>query len=92
MTKHILIVEQSPTPEKPRSPRSDELDEILNVVLGQVIQANHGARNLIERVEERLVHIALEQTRYNKTRAAEQLGIPRKQLERRVKKYQPHRG
>lgn len=88
MTKHILIVDQPPTPEKPRTPQPDELDEILDVVLAQVIQGNQGVRNLLECVEERLVHIALEQALYKKTRAAAQLGIPRKQLERRAKKYQ----
>lgn len=91
MTRHILVVDQPPTPEKPRQPRPDELDEILDVVLAQVIQVNQGARNLLECVEERLVHIALEQALYKKTRAAVQLGIPRKQLERRAKKYQTSR-
>lgn len=91
MTKHILIVEREVEREKPRQPRSEELDEILDVVLAQVVQLNQGTRDLLACVEKRLVHLALEHTLYNKTRAAEQLGIPRKRLERRAKKYQPSR-
>lgn len=90
MTKHILIVERGVEREKPRQPRSEELDEILDVILAQVVHVNQGTRNLLACVEERLVHLALAHTRYNKTRAAAQLGIPRKQLERRAKKYQPN--
>lgn len=64
------------------------LNEILNVVLAQFIQKNQGEQNLIELLEARLIQIALEQVTDNKSQAARRLGIPRKQVERRVKKYQ----
>lgn len=56
-------------------------------VLVQLIERNQGTCNLLEFLEARLVQLALEQTSNTQSRAARQLGIPRKRLERRARKY-----
>ncbi|MBI2501730.1 MAG: hypothetical protein HYW07_00650 [Candidatus Latescibacteria bacterium] len=88
MNRRLLIVEEDQGQEHPRDPRWEELQEILDQVLAQLIAGNQGAQNLMEFLEARLVHVALEQARHNKARAARQLGVPRKRLERRARKYQ----
>lgn len=88
MAKRILIVDENVGQETPRKPRSDELTEILDVVLAQLIRGNQGKRDLVEFLEERLIQVALKEASNNKTRASKSLGIERKRLERRVKKYQ----
>jgi DNA-binding NtrC family response regulator len=87
MTTHLLIVDDTLDQAKPRKPQEEELTEILDVVLGQIIQQNPAERNLMEWLEAHVLQLALTQVSQNKSRAARQLGIPRKRLERRVKKY-----
>lgn len=87
MPKRLLLVEEDQGQEHPRDPRWEKLREILDSVLVQLIEHNQGERNLLEFLEARLVQLALEQTRNTQNRAAHQLGIPRKRLERRVRKY-----
>ncbi|MBI4489751.1 MAG: hypothetical protein HY694_11750, partial [Deltaproteobacteria bacterium] len=71
-----------------RDPLWEELQEILEQVLAHLIAGNQGAQHLSAFLEARLVHVALEQAQHNKARAARQLGVPRKRLERRARKYQ----
>ena len=89
MPKHLLIIDEEVVqePEKARIPLDEELQEVLDGVLVQLIGDNQGERNLLEFLEARLIQLALEQTLYNKSRAAQQLGVPRKQVERRWRKY-----
>ena len=89
MPKHLLIVDEGVVqePEKARTPLGEELQEILNGVLVLLIEHNQGGQNLVEFMEERLIQLALEQARYNKSRAARRLGVQRKRLERRARKY-----
>ena len=88
MPKRFLIVEEDQEPEHPRDPRWEEIEEILDGALAQLIERNQGAYNLLEILEAKLIHLALEQASNIQNRAARQLGIPRKRLERRVRKYQ----
>ena len=64
-----------------------ELPEAATKVLEQLVRDNCGRINLPEWIEAELIRIALEQARYTKSRAARNLGMPRKRLERRVRKY-----
>lgn len=88
MPKRLLLVEEDQGQDHPRDPRWEELREILDSVLVQLIERNQGECNLLEFLEARLVQLALEQARNTQSRAARQLGIPRKHLERRARKYQ----
>lgn len=88
MPKRLLLVEEDQGQEYPRDPRWEELQEILDGVLVQLIERNQGERNLLEFLEAQLIHLTLERTRNNQSCAARQLGIPRKRLERRARKYQ----
>lgn len=85
MAKHLLIVDEEEA--QPRNLRQQELAEVVDGALVALIGVNQGAQNLVEWVEARLIQLALEQARYNKSRAARQLGMPRKRLERRVRKH-----
>lgn len=87
MPKRFLIVDEDQEPEKTRTPLEEELEEVLDGVLSQLIENNQGDRNLLEVLEARLIQLALEQVLCNKSRAARRLGVPRKRLERRVRKY-----
>jgi DNA-binding NtrC family response regulator len=73
---------------QPRNLRQEELAELVDGALVELIGINQGERNLAEWVEARLIHLALEQARHNKSNAARQLGMPRKRLERRARKYE----
>jgi transcriptional regulator with AAA-type ATPase domain len=86
MAKHLLIVDEGEA--QPRNLRQQELAEVIEGALVELIGINRGERNLLEWVEARLIHLALEQARHNKSNAARQLGMPRKRLERRARKYQ----
>jgi DNA-binding NtrC family response regulator len=86
--KRLLLVEEDQGQEHPRDPRWEELREILDSVLVQLIEHNQGERNLLEFLEAQLIRLALEQTSNTQSQAAKQLGIPRKRVERRVRKYQ----
>lgn len=90
MPRRLFIVEEDHLQERPRTPLPEELRQILDGVLAQLIGSNPEGHNLVEFLEARLVHLALEQARYNKSRAARQVGMPRKRLERRLRKYQSH--
>ena len=57
-----------------------ELDELAEVT------ASDGLSDQLEQIEREAIIKALEQTRYNKTRAAELLGMSFRQLRYRVKK------
>lgn len=87
MPKRFLIVDEDQEPEKARTPLEEEFQEVLDGVLVRLIGNNQGDRNLIEFLEARLIQLALEQALHNKSRAARRLGVPRKRLERRVRKY-----
>ncbi|MBI2504643.1 MAG: hypothetical protein HYW07_15595 [Candidatus Latescibacteria bacterium] len=86
MTRHLLIVDGDE--ERPRDLRQEELAEVIDETLLELIEINQGQQNLLEWTEARLIQLALEQALHNKSRAARQLGVPRKRLERRVRKYQ----
>ena len=85
MAKHLLIVDEDEAP--PRDLHQEELAEVMDGALVELIRINQGEQNLVEWVEARLVDLALEQALHNKSSAARQLGIPRKTLERRARKY-----
>ena len=89
MPKHLLIVDEEAVqePNKGRAPLGEELQEVLNGVLVLLIEHNQGGQNLVEFLEARLIQLALEQALHNKSRAARRLGVQRKRLERRARKY-----
>jgi len=63
-----------------RSQAGVELDELAEAT------ASDGLSDQLEQIEREAIIKALEQTRYNKTRAAELLGMSFRQLRYRVKK------
>ena len=86
MAKRLLLVDD-PAQDQARDPRWDELVEVLDSLLGQLAEHNQGQRDLLAFVEERLVQAVWAQAGYNQARAARQLGVPRKRVERRMRKY-----
>lgn len=87
MAKRLLILEEDQGQGTPRNPHWEELQEILDGVLAQLMEHNQEAQNLLEYLEARLIHLALEKALHNKSRAARRLGVQRKRLERRARKY-----
>ncbi len=87
MSKRLLILEEDQGQETSRNPHWEELQEILDGVLVQLMASNQAAQNLLEYLEARLIYLALEQALHNKSRAARRLGVQRKRLERRARKY-----
>ena len=86
MAKRLLLVDD-PEADQTRDLRWEELVEVLDSVLGHLAQHNQGQRDLLVFVEGRLVQAVWAQAGYNQTRAARLLGVPRKRVERRMRKY-----
>jgi len=59
----------------------------LTSVLNSLIVANADSSNLLEKIEEQLINLALAKAEGNMTHAADLLGIERTAMRRRVDKY-----
>lgn len=59
----------------------------LDEILGDLAKRNGEQRDLLELVEAHLVRVAWAQAGFNQSRAARLLGVPRKRVERRLRKY-----
>ena len=76
-----------PEPGREDDPIWEELIERLDDLLECLCAHNQGRRDLLTLLEGRLVHVAWRLAGYNGSRAARQLGVPRKRVERRLRKY-----
>ncbi|MBI2502396.1 MAG: hypothetical protein HYW07_04080 [Candidatus Latescibacteria bacterium] len=86
MAKRLLLVDDQGD-DQARDLRWEELVEVLDSLLGQLAQHNQGQRDLLALVEEHLVQAVWALAGYNQSRAARLLGVPRKRVERRMRKY-----
>jgi DNA-binding NtrC family response regulator len=84
-------VSVSPAPTPPVvAPATTEVEDVLGALRRSVsarVQQGTALPNLLDEAEKAILSGALEATRHNKKRAAELLGLERKAVERRARKY-----